>query len=77
MADEIDEDNILRFTPKEVGENFVVECDNVLEAAKGQLAEVVIVGTTPDGENYVASSHGMAKTIFLMEYAKYLLLSGD
>lgn len=68
------EDNVIRLV-QPVGDGVVVNCDNVLDAAKGQLSTVLVVGLcTDDGSTYVASSHGVKDAVFLAELAKMTAL---
>lgn len=49
--------------------------DGLLEAAKGKLTEVVILGFTEDGDEYFASSKGGAgDVLYHLERAKYNLM---
>lgn len=49
--------------------------DTVLDAAKGQLESVVLLGWTTDGEEYFASTDpDGGSVIFLLERAKLQLL---
>jgi len=60
-----------------VGADIHIECDKVLEAAKG-LKEVLVLGENAEGEWYFASSTGDIGTLlWLVEAFKHDLLSGD
>lgn len=60
-----------------VGDGVVVACDSVLDAAKGQLSTVLVVGLCEeDGSTYIASSHGVKDAVFLAELAKMSALLG-
>lgn len=58
------------------GDGLVVDPNAVLEGAKGKLRNVMVCGWGEDGELYVASSHGAAEAVFLIETAKLSLLPG-
>lgn len=67
-------DNVIRLV-QPVGDGVVVSCDNVLDAAKGKLANVLVVGIGTDDELYVASSHGARDAVWLAELSKLAVLS--
>jgi hypothetical protein len=49
--------------------------DTILESAKGSLEGVVLMGFTPDGELYFASTYGDGGTVmWLLEQCKKKLL---
>jgi hypothetical protein len=60
-----------------VGEHFNVAPDAVLESAKGELAEVVVVGIHNDGTVYLAGSKGSMNTLWLLEAGKWVLMRMD
>ena len=60
-----------------VGEAFNVAPDAVLENAKGQLTEVVVVGLSQDGTVYLAGSKGSMQTLWLLEAGKWVLMRQD
>lgn len=57
-----------------VGAAYVIEPDQVLGAAKGELREAVVIGFRADGALYVAGSHGPRETLWLLERAKHYLM---
>lgn len=49
--------------------------DRILDAAKGQLTQVFVIGYTEDGTLYAASSHADGgDALWLLEHAKTRLL---
>lgn len=68
--------NVIRLVPPELGEGAVLDCDGVLEAAKGDLETVVVIGRRKDGgAPYVASSHGQPEMMAEIEIAKHWMLT--
>lgn len=64
--------NVVELETGEVGDGYVLNIDDLLEAAKGaNLSDVVIIGTDDDGELYVASSHGRAEAMMLLAFAQH------
>ena len=67
-------DTLVKFSGLTVGE---VSADKVLEdAAAENMAEVVVIGTTTDGELYYASSERDERTLYLIEHFKAALMGG-
>jgi hypothetical protein len=64
-------DNIVPLELVEVGENFKFEADKILEAAKGNLETVFIVGQALDGSLWVSSSVNAGVSLILMEKARH------
>lgn len=64
-------DNVVPLELVEVGENFKFEADKILEAAKGNLETVFIVGQALDGSLWVSSSVNAGVSLILMEKAKH------
>ena len=69
--------NVVSLSGAPVGENYNIEPDAVLTAAKGELAEVVVVGLHKDGTVYLAGSKGSMNTLWLLESGKWLLMRQD
>jgi hypothetical protein len=64
--------NIVKFTGLT---KLDLEPDAILTAALGSLTEVVIIGTTKDGNQYFATSSADGKNIlWLLEAAKFMLM---
>lgn len=59
------------------GDGFHIEADAVLEASKGQLVQLVLVGIDLDGELFMAGTDGSAESVFLMERAKARFVEFD
>ena len=61
-----------------MGAGCKIDPDQVLEAAKGKLSEVVVIGFEKDRDGilYMASSEGPGDTLWLVEVGKRDLLTG-
>ena len=67
-----DENNIVQFTGTT---RLDLEPDAVLIAAIGKLDNVVVIGTTKDGNQYFASSSADSKVLLWhLETAKFMLM---
>lgn len=66
--------NVVNLKGQDVGENYVVSPDAVLEGAKDQLTEVVVVGIQHDGTIFLAGSKGSMNTLWLLEAGKHVLM---
>lgn len=64
---------ILNFKGEDVGENFYVAPDAVLQAAIGNLKEVVVCGIGNDGSIYLAGSKGDMHTLWLLRAGEHVL----
>lgn len=64
-------DNVIRLVHSDgVGSDSRVEINNVLAGArKAKLDSVVVVGESPDGNLYIASSHGIESAYFTLGQA--------
>ena len=72
MTDEPTSNNIVRFTGLT---KLDLEPDTILQKAIGELKEVLIIGTTKDGNQYLASSSADAKNmLWHLETAKYMIM---
>lgn len=72
MTDEPSSNNIVRFTGLT---KLDLEPDTILQKAIGELKEVLIIGTTLDGNQYLASSSADAKNmIWHIETAKFMIM---
>lgn len=71
--------NVVKLAPylDTVGEDYKFNVDEVLEAAKGKLEVVTIIGETEDGELYLASSSNAGVTMIMLERAKHLIVFGE
>ena len=76
MADE--PDNVIKLIPEEVGEGFRLDADELLDAAKGNdFDTLVIMGQMADGQLWISGSANLGETIVLIELAKnHLLFAG-
>ena len=71
-------DNVHKFEPQVVGDDYRFDPDTVLEAAKGQGFEtLVVIGTTADGSFWVSGNANAGETLVLMEQAKHTIVFGD
>lgn len=68
---------VVNLRGEDVGENYTVAPDAVLESAKGELTEVVVVGLHKDGTTYLAGSKGSMNTLYLLEAGKWALMRLD
>jgi len=69
--------NIVELEPQELGENFRFDPDRILEEAKGQGFEtLVIMGQKPDGEIWVSGNANRGEMLMLIEAAKYDVVFG-
>ena len=69
---------VVKFVPEVVGENYRIDPDQILEAAKGQgFDRLVIMGELEDGEIYIAGSANAGETMVLMERAKLKIIGRD
>lgn len=60
-----------------VGSNFKVRTNGVLAGArKAKLTECLVIGFTPEGDLYGASTEGPGDTMWLIEAFKKWLLEG-
>lgn len=64
---------VLELVPPIVGDGYEIEPDKVLDAAKGQLSEAIVIGLDHDGNIYFAGTHGGPKALWLIELAKLSL----
>ena len=72
MTDEPTSNNIVRFTGLT---KLDLEPDTILQKAIGELKEVLIIGTTKDGNQYLASSSADAKNmLWHLETAKFMIM---
>jgi hypothetical protein len=72
MTDKLSSNNIVRFTGLT---KLDLEPDAILNKAIGELREVLIIGTTLDGNQYLASSSNDAKNmIWHVETAKFMIM---
>lgn len=71
-------DTVVKFVPQFVGEAFRFDPDVILEQAKGQnFDRLVILGEDEAGEIYIAGSANAGESLILMERAKFKLIGGS
>lgn len=68
-------DKVVKLEVVEVGEGFRFDADKLLEDAKGQNFEtLVILGQLPDGELWISASGNTGESVILIELAKHKIL---
>jgi len=60
----------------QISDGIALDPDKILDMAKGEFGEVVIVGWTPDGELQVRSSHGSREALWHLTRAIHQLTEG-
>ena len=71
-------DDVKKFQPEIVGENFRFDPDEILENAKGgNFQTICIIGETEDGELYVAGNANVGETLVLMLRFQHQLVTGE
>lgn len=69
---------VVRFSTETHGDDRVLHPDKVLDANKGSLTEVVVIGRGADGKIHFASSHGRLEAMWLVRKGEAMLLTyGD
>ncbi|MCA0341121.1 MAG: phosphoribosylformylglycinamidine synthase [Proteobacteria bacterium] len=69
---------IVKLQPASVGEGFRFDPDGLLEAAKGNgFDTLVILGELPDGSTWISGTANAGETLILMERAKHDLIFGS
>lgn len=76
--DTVDDKNVLPFrvvNGGDVDETYDdLDCDLVLDGAKGKLTSVLVIGFNTDNNLYMAMSQGsVAENLLLLEYARLAL----
>lgn len=67
-------DNVVKFQPVEVGENYRFEPDEIVKGALGQpFTKIAILGQLEDGTMWVSGNANAGETVILMERAKHHL----
>ena len=54
-----------------------IEPDKVLDAAKGKLSEVLVIGYEGDGIYFASSTSDTSELLFLLEKFKFKVMRGD
>lgn len=69
---------VVKFEPREVGSGYRFDPDQILEAAKGQgFDNILIVGMLENGELWVSSAANAGEALILMEKAKRQICFGE
>ena len=69
---------VVAFKPALVGEDYRFDADAILEAAKGQgFQNIVIIGELESGELWVSSAANAGEALILMEKAKRNIIFGE
>lgn len=72
------EDTVVKFHPVEVGPGYRSDPDEILEAAKGNdLDNVIIIGELPTGELWVSSAGNAGLALIMIERAKHRIVFGE
>jgi hypothetical protein len=66
--------NVVRIEPRELGEDFQLDHDGILEANKGQGYSMLAVLGEKDGEVYINGSANAGLTLILLEKAKLQII---
>lgn len=67
--------NVVELEPQELGENFRFDPDKILDEAKGQGFEtLVIMGQKPSGEVWVSGNANRGELLVLIEVAKHQIV---
>ena len=61
--------NVVNLNNEHVGDGIALDCDDMLEAAKGKLIKTVIIGIDGDGDVYLSGSHSRAESMMLLQFA--------
>lgn len=70
--------NVVPLELVEVGENYRIDGDQILEEAKGQKwHRMMVIGQLEGGEIYIAGSANAGESLILMEMAKHDIVFGD
>jgi len=70
--------DVVGLRPELVGDGAHIDPDKILEAHKGALKTVVVIGLSKTGDFVIAGSEGRAETCFAMQKALSALTSfGD
>jgi hypothetical protein len=57
-----------------VGDGFTFDPDDILQAAKGDFLQVVVIGFDKDGEIRIRASHGSRETLWIIRRGAHHLL---
>ena len=70
--------NVVKLELVEVGEGFRFEADAILDGAKGnEFESIVVLGQLADGRMWVSGSANLGESLVLIEKAKHHILFGD
>ena len=71
-------EKVVKFEPREVGQGYRFDPDQILEDAKGSdFTNLVIIGELPDGETHVMAASNAGEALILIERAKRKLVFGE
>jgi hypothetical protein len=77
-SDNRHDETVVKFEPREVGQNYRFEPDHILDAAKGQgYTNILIIGELESGELWVSSAANAGEAMILMEKAKRKICFGE
>lgn len=70
-------ENVVKLQVHEVGENYRFQAIEVLDGARDQKFErMVVIGRTEEGELYVAGTANAGESLILIEHAKHFIAFG-
>lgn len=71
-------EKVVKLEPVTVGDDYFIRPDQILDEAKGMIpTDLVVIGMDENGEMYIAGSKHRARSVFMIEQAKLLLLQGN
>lgn len=71
-------ETVVKFEPREVGEGYRFDPDQILEKAKGRgFINILIIGELESGELWVSSAANAGEAMILMEKAKRQICFGE
>lgn len=72
------DENVVKFEPREVGDAYRFDPDQILEEAKGRShTNILIIGELDDGTLWVSSAANAGEALVLMEKAKRQICFGE
>jgi hypothetical protein len=72
------DDNVIKLVPPgPVGDGYHIEADQILEAAKGEFNQLVIVGHGKDGTVSIRMTDGIADSVVMLAFAQTQLVQGS
>jgi hypothetical protein len=70
-------DKVVKLELVEVGDGMRLDAITVLDAAKNERFErMLVIGRTEDGELYIAATANAGESLVLLEHAKHQIIFG-